>query len=196
MIQELDLQNFDARFFRLELLKRCPELRHLRLPRRFTDSHAQRLQVLIPVYCRNLEGVHVEQEASSMDVLPYLLDAIPVLRYLSVSCRKLNALSYGVVDAVIQTTQYRWLETVIIKNAGSLDTPLGVVVSLLERCTNLKVFVTDIKEMGFVLRRTIPRVLEVSGDRQEETTNDDRAHQRVFFEKTSQQTPRLKHLVL
>ncbi|KAF9089044.1 hypothetical protein BGX29_012254 [Mortierella sp. GBA35] len=145
MIQELDLQNFDARFFRLELLKRCPELRHLRLPRRFTDSHAQRLQVLIPVYCRNLEGVHVELEASSMDVLPYLLDVIPVLRYLSVSCRKLNALSYGVVDAVIQTTQYRWLETVIIKNAGSLDTPLGVVVSLLERCTNLKVFVTDIK---------------------------------------------------
>lgn len=209
LIQELDLEHYHGRLFNIELLKRCPELRHLRLPPRFTNIEAGKLHALIPIHCAKLEGVHAELDTGSDNTLHLVMDAASSLRYLSASCREARLVSNSIVHAVMETMQYRSLETIIIKNVGGTSPPRDILVSLLEQCTNLKVFISEFRvttlriyrmpwystnletlEMGLIVKTC--RVF--TGEIQLQESDEER--QKKFFEKITQQLPRLERLVL
>lgn len=209
MIQELDLEHYYGRLFNIELLKRCPELRRLRLPPRFTNTEAWKLHDLIPIHCTKLEGVHAELDTGSNSTLHLVMDAVSSLHYLSASCREARVVANSIVHAVMETMEYRSLETIIIKNVGGTRPPRDISVSLLEQCTKLKVFICEFKvttsriyrmpwystnletlEMGFIVERSRVSTDEI------QLQESGEEHQRKFFEKITQQLPWLERLVL
>lgn len=76
LIQELDLEHYNDRLFIIELLKRCPELRHSRLPLCYKNTESWKLHTLIPIHCIKLEGVHAELDIRSESTLDLALDAV------------------------------------------------------------------------------------------------------------------------
>lgn len=68
-IQVLDLEYYHNYLFYIDLLNRCPEVRHLRLPRDFTHLQAQKLTWFHSNISQEPKDVHAELDTGCKNTL-------------------------------------------------------------------------------------------------------------------------------